>query len=309
MQFFTRLFACTLLLQLPFLIRAQDNFILSNFNKNILLINPAFMGMDQSTTFNVFGRKQWAGIDDAPAAFSFTGNTSFEKSGMAAGLAIEHRKAAVTSFSSAGLLLSKSVAISNKVSLDLGFYGGADNFKTDYAGIGEGDPVFAGKQSLNLWRTVVGFGLMAHSEKFYAGFSMPRIKLKKFDDREENLRYNDRGNSGYVTAGALFSIDEELALTPSILFNLTQEDKPLDLGLMLQVREKAGIGATWRSTGELNAALQLNFTRSLQFGYSYIFGVGSSSQYISRYSKGSHEVFLNFRLPSTKGHTLPFKWW
>ena len=294
------------LLLSPYL-QAQEKFIYANFNKNTGLVNPANMGMDSSTSLTAFGRKQWAGINDAPVAFSFTGNTFLRRPGIAVGLVAEHKKIAVISYTSLGAMVSKTVNITSTERLSLGFYGGMDNFSTRYGGLGQGDPLLAGKQPVNEWRGVAGFGIMLHRDNFYIGASMPRIKLKRFRS-EGQLRPEDEGNSGYVAAGSMHRLGEYFAIAPSLLYNIFPQDKPLDIGATVIYRESAAAGLTWRSTGEMNAALQYTVQRRLQLGYSYIFAAGNRRNII-RFSSGSHEIFVNYRIPWAAGAFLPYKWW
>ena len=272
---------------------AQETFILPTFSRNATLANPAMQSMDSSTNFSASGRKQWAGINDAPQAFTITGSTFIK--GFSAGISVEHRSIAVNKYSSMGFMLSKTVKLSSTEYLSLGFYGGADNFSANYTGIGGGDPALAQKQRINEWRGIAGVGLLLHGEKFYFGASMPRIPLKG-----ENKEIN-----GYLSAGVLLQLNETFSLSPTVLWNIVNENRAIDAGAMLFVQETAGIGATYRSTGEINAALQYSFQKQLQVGYSYIFSVGNS-QNISRFSGGSHEVFVSYRINNI---TLPFKWW
>lgn len=288
-------------------LHAQEEFIYANFNKNITLTNPAMMGMDTSTSFTAFGRRQWTGINDAPVSASFTGSTFLGRLGISAGLAAEYKKVAVTSYTSIGAMLSKTVRISESERITLGFFGGMDNFSARYGALGNGDPAFQGKQPVNLWRGVVGFGLTLHGDNFYIGASMPRIKLKSYND-DTQLRPEDTGNSGYVAAGMYLPLGSGLSLAPAVMYNIMPEDRPLDIGATLIFRESVGAGLTWRSTGEMNAALQYSFQRSFQVGYSYIFAVGHH-KHISRFSSGSHEVFVHYRIPWRTSGMLPYKWW
>lgn len=271
---------------------AQETFIFPNFNRNAALANPAMQSMDSSTNFTTYGRKQWTGINDAPQAFSFTGSTFIKGPGLSAGIVAEHRSVAVNKYSSLGVMLSKTVRLSKTEYLSLGFYGGADNFSANYTGLGGGDPALAQKQRINEWRGIAGAGLLLHGEKFYFGASMPRIPLKG-----ENKEIN-----GYLSAGVLLQLNETFSLSPTVLWNIVNENRAVDAGAMLFVQEAFGVGATYRSTGEMNAALQYTYQQKLQVGYSYIFSLGNS-QNISRFSGGSHEVFVSYKISNI------FKWW
>lgn len=277
---------------------AQETFIFPNTNRNAALANPAMQSMDSSTNFTASGRKQWTGINDAPQAFSFTASTFIKDPGLSAGLVVEHKSVAVNKYSGIGFMLSKTVKLSKTEYLSLGFYGGADNFSANYTSIGGGDPALAQKQRINQWRGIVGAGLLLHGERFYFGASMPRIPLKDYKDVPDE-------SNGYLTAGILLPLNEQFSVAPNLAWNVLNKSRPVDAGAMLFVQETFGVGATYRSTGEVNAALQYSFQRTLQVGYSYIFAVGNS-QNISRFSGGSHEVFINYRINNIP---LPFKWW
>lgn len=271
---------------------AQETFIFPNFSRNATLANPAMQSMDSSTNFTAGGRKQWTGINDAPQAFSFTGSTFIKRPGISVGLVAEHKSVAVNKYSSLGAMISKTVKLSKTEYLTLGFYGGADNFSANYTGLGGGDPALSQKQHINEWRGIAGAGLLLHGDNFYFGASMPRIPLKG-----ENKEIN-----GYLSAGVLIHLNEQFALAPNLLWNIVNENRALDAGAMLFIQETIGIGGTYRTTGEMNAALQYFFQKKLQVGYAYIFSIGNS-QNISRFSGGSHELFVTYRISNT------FKWW
>lgn len=274
---------------------AQEAFIFPNFSRNATLANPAMQSMDSSTNFTAGGRRQWTGINDAPQAFTFTGSTFIERVGVSVGIVAEHKSVAVNKYSSLGAMISKTVKLSETEYLSLGFYGGTDNFSANYTGIGGGDPALSQKQRINQWRGIAGAGLLLHGENFYFGASMPRIPLKDYNDIEEKT-------NGYLSAGVLIHLNEQFALAPNLLWNIVNENRALDAGAMLFIQETIGIGGTYRTTGELNAALQYTLQRKLQLGYAYIFSVGNS-QNISRFSGGSHELFVSYRISNT------FKWW
>lgn len=292
------LWQCIVLLLLAGQANAQETFVFPNFNRNAALANPAMQSMDSSTSFTAAGRKQWTGINDAPSTFSFSGSTFIEKPGMSIGFVAEHKSVAVNKYSSLGLMLSKTVKLSKTEYLSLGFYGGADNFSANYSGLGGGDPALAQKQQINQWRGIVGAGLVLHGERFYFGASMPRIPLKDYKDVPVE-------SNGYLSAGILLPINEQFSVAPSLIWNVLNKSRALDAGATLFIQETLGVGATYRSTGEMNASLQYSFQRTLQVGYGYIFSVGNN-QNISRFSGGSHEVFINYRINNI---ALPFKWW
>lgn len=64
---------------IPYWLIAQQDAYLSNYQYQMSLINPAYVGSEGQHTFVLTSRNQWAQIEDSPKTVAFTYSTEHDK--------------------------------------------------------------------------------------------------------------------------------------------------------------------------------------------------------------------------------------
>jgi len=137
------------------------------------------------------------------------------------------------------------------------------------------------------------FGTYYASQKYFAGFSIPKLVGYKFDFEKNKYVLNNKMSDYYylLNTGYLFDLSSDLKFLPSILLVLSPGDKILyDINAHFKVMERFWLGATYRNNRSVAAMFQFQLNDQIKFGYTYEFDFAS----LQTYSSGSHEVMLRY---------------
>lgn len=290
-------------IMLPLGIRAQQSIVYSQYLFNGLLINPAYAGSHVQFSATLTYRNQWVNFDGAPVTTTFGAHNSFRKGRIGTGLLITADK--IGSYTNTGLFGSYSYKIKDPVGngvFSMGLQVGFNNYRADYSQLtlkaGQ-DPMF--NVFMNEFKPNFGGGLFYYNKKIFAGFAVPTIltHAKLFSGNLEQLR---TPRYYYLNFGVKMPLDprtNRVILQPSFLIR-AQEGAPLsaDFNLNVIFDEIISIGSSYRS-GD-GAILLVNYKLSEKFyiGYSYDWTTSD----IHRFSKGTHEIMINYRTRIRKLH-------
>ena len=190
--------------------------------------------------------------------------------------------------------LAHRVQVNEGTYLALGLNGGISKYVGEYSLTGSAsaatDPVFADQNSL---RGNLGFGLILFSEKFYAGFSSPFFYYSDLDAVASSAtaykpHYILQG--GYIT-----DLGPDIKFKPNILMKYVGGSPvQIDVNANFLIKETLWLGGSVRSMDSFDLLAELQLTPNIQLGYSYDF----TTSKLARVEKGSHEIVLNFKIPS-----------
>lgn len=282
--------------------RAQQNIVYSQYLFNGLLINPAYAGSHVQLSATLTYRNQWVNFAGAPETTTFGVHNAFRQGKVGAGLLITGDR--IGSYSNTGIFGSYSYKIKDATGgvFSMGVQAGFNNFKADFSELtlkaGQ-DPIF--NVFMNEFKPNFGGGLFYYNKKIFAGFSVPTIltHAKLFSGNLEQLK---TPRFYYLNVGVKLPLDprtNRVVIQPSFLIR-AQEGTPLsaDYNLNVIFDQLISIGTSFRS-GD-GAILLLNYKLSEKFyvGYSYDWTVSD----IRRFSKGTHEIMINYRTRIRKLH-------
>ena len=150
----------------------------------------------------------------------------------------------------------------------------------------------ATKTSTNNIYPSFGAGVYYRSDKFYVGFSSPRISAFQ----KNNLKEVQLQPHYFANAGMNINLGESLIFRPSTLIKLAN-GAPLqaDLNANFLYNSVIGLGASYRTAESVIGLIQLHLGK-IKIGYAYDYGLGA----LSKMSGGSHEVALTFETVLTK---------
>lgn len=287
---------------LPLHLQAQHNIVYSQYLFNGLLINPAYAGSHVQFSSTLTYRNQWVNFAGAPETTTFGAHNSFRKGRVGAGLLITGDR--IGSYSNTGIFGSYAYAIKDLRGgvFSMGVQAGFNNYKADFGDLtlkaGQ-DPIF--NVFMNEFKPNFGGGLFYYNKKLFAGFSVPTIltHAKLFNGNLEQLK---TPRFYYLNVGLKLPLDprtKRVIIQPSFLIR-AQEGTPLsaDYNMNVIFDQLISIGASYRS-GD-GAILLLNYKLSDKFYVGYSYDMTTSD--IRSYSKGSHEIMINFRTRIQKLH-------
>jgi type IX secretion system PorP/SprF family membrane protein len=261
---------------------------------NHTFLNPAATGIRGE--FNIGGmyRNQWLQFDGAPVSqfLSFDGPVISEKMGL--GLLIQREQIGVNNQTDFYANYSYIMDM-DKVKLSLGLRAGATMFAanyTDHIAWDTGDEVLQANNTSYLPN--FGFGSYLYHEKYFLSFSIPHILSY---DPISSLTI-DLNNSNqtvrhyYLMGGYNVSLSESFVLQPSILFKYAERaPSQLDANFLVEYKQIFSIGAGYRTGDSFIALTKFQISNKFQLGYAFDITLTD----LKDYSKGSHEIMLNYR--------------
>ena len=288
-------------------LRAQQDHQYTQFMYNKLLINPGYAGARGIPFVTAIYRNQWLGFDGAPesALVSFNSNLLSQRVGV--GVTLSNNRIGLMRDFQANLAYSYDLVTSDQISLHAGIMGSVRSLSIDFDKALAVDPAM-GDASLDVQRTSqiignVGAGLYGlFADRFYVGFSVPRIYANKIGINEnggDNIAKEVRHY--YGMAGAILPVSEDISLMPSVLTKYVKNTPfDVDINLNVDIKAKVTAGVSYRLGGD-GAGESLDLLMFWQamplvgLGVAYDFTLSN----LRDYSTGSVEVLILADLKKT----------
>ena len=142
-----------------------------------------------------------------------------------------------------------------------------------------------------------GAGIYYHTNKFYAGLSVPNfLKTEHFDSSGQGTTYlaEERINL-YLITGYVFELNSDLKFKPAALLKAVQ-GAPLqvDLSANFMLNNKFTLGAAYRWDAALSAMLGFQISDQLMLGLTY--DKETTELGNTAFNDGSFEVMLRYEL-------------
>ena len=284
-----------------FTVFAQQDPQYTQYVYNPVVINPAYAGNRGVASITGLHRSQWVGLDGAPRTQSLSIHSPIAESKVGLGLSIVNDALGPQLETYIGVDFSYTIETSDFGRLSFGLKGGGHFLDVDFTQLNLLDPsdINFAQNIDNKFSPVIGVGLYYHTEKFYAGLSVPNlIETNHFDEgnqpgsasalAEEQINY-------YAIAGYTFDINESLVFKPSTLVRLI-EGAPLqvDFTANFLVYEKLHLGAAYRWSAAVSGLVGFQATDSILIGLAY--DRESTDLGNQVFNDGSFEVFMRFEL-------------
>jgi len=288
---------------------AQQEHQYTQFMFNKLPINPAYAGARGVPSVTAIYRNQWMGFDGAPKSFLASFNSPFLTPRVGVGVTLSHVTIGLNRDFAGSLAYSYDVVADDKISLRAGLMGSIRSLGIDFSKAMPDSPVDNSLESdrINSVYANVGAGLyFTYDERFYAGFSVPRIY-------SNSIGINENLPAGFETAkeyqhfygmiGAIIPLGEGLNLMPALLTKYVKNAPfDVDVNINLEIKEKVIAGISYRAGGKgpgESIDLLLFWQAHPQFGVGMAYDFSLSD--IKDYTAGSIELLLQADLKQREG--------
>jgi len=265
----------------------------TQYNYNMNVINPAYVGLKQNLQVNILGRTQWTGVEGSPQ----TGTLSIDsalKENMGIGFSAILDKVGPIKETHLYADFSTTLQVSFKGRLALGLKGGLSfqNIDTSLLNFNQEDVVFNNIQ--NKTAPNFGFGLYYYQGPFYAGFSVPNVLSLNFSENNvDAIGTVAKETAFYLTSGYVFDISDSVLLKPSFLIRMsTYFPTLMDVSVTSYFNEKFEVGLSYRTNNTLSLSTLFSVNESFKIGYAYDYSISE----FSNFNNGSHEIILLFDL-------------
>lgn len=297
--------------------RAQQDPNYTTYMFNKLVFNPACAGSNDHLALNLVHRRQWMGLDGAPATFAFSAHTPMRNEHVGLGVSLLKEKIGPTGNFDLNIAYVYRIPVGTKYKLAIGIQAGMANWYADFFDVvveHGSDPVYQNRYSR--WLPNFGAGLYLYGKNFFAGISAP--KLVEHDLRaakDENLPINAKlYRHYYATLGGAIPLGEgrvvmrpSLLLRSSALFSRYYDDDGLrsigsptavDLSCAFFFQETIWLGLSHRSALQLGKSSGDSFDvlvawylrNGLRMGMTYDIVTNK----LSAISDGSIEIMVGY---------------
>lgn len=271
---------------------AQQDSQYTNYMYNTVNVNPAYAG--SRGVMSIFGlhRTQWVGLDGAPVTNTVSLNTPINNSNFGLGISFVNDRIGPSDENAISADISYSIQTSDTYKLSFGIKATANLLNVDYTKLNIYDPTDIQFQNNidNKFSPNIGAGVYFHSDKLYAGLSVPNfLETEHFDDNvaataKERMHY-------YLIGGYVFDLTENIKFKPAFLSKVVNgAPLQLDLTANFMFNEKFVLGAAWRWDAAVSGLVGFQATSNWFIGYGY----DAETTKLANYNSGSHEIFLRY---------------
>jgi type IX secretion system PorP/SprF family membrane protein len=275
---------------------SQQDAIYSQYTFNPLAINPAYAGSRNSFSAVLLHRSQWVGFEGAPTTQTLAVHSPVNQTKLAGGLNLYYDKIGPSTNLNVAATGAYHIQL-KKAKLSLALRGGVYSSTLDKNQLTFKDETDLFNQEGTVTSAVPSFdfGMYYYKTKFYLGLSLTHINRAGFKFYENIV--SDSKNSYalkphlFFNGGYVFEISEKIIFKPSFLFKSTQgAPANLDLSFNAMFYKKFWLGISFRNKSSVNFMTEWNITDYLRIGYAYDLSVNK----LSKYNRGSHELFIGF---------------
>lgn len=271
---------------------SQQDAQFTQYMYNTVNVNPAYAG--SRGVLSVFGthRAQWIGLEGAPTTNTASIHSPINNSRVGIGLSIIQDEIGPSDKSMISADFSYTIHTSETYKLSFGLKGTASLFNVDYTKLNRydlNDPRFQNNID-NQFSPNVGAGVYYHSDKFYAGISVPfMLETKHFDDNASSVAKD--AMHYYFISGYVFDLSETTKFKPAFLIK-SVKGAPLqaDLTANFMFNDKFVVGGAYRWSAALSGLAGFQVNQNWFIGYTY----DNDTTKLANYNSGSHEIFLRY---------------
>ncbi|HNQ12423.1 MAG TPA: type IX secretion system membrane protein PorP/SprF [Bacteroidia bacterium] len=275
-------------------VHAQQQGLLSQYLFNDMPLNPAYSGTKEYVSSAMLYRKQWSSFPGAPESALFNIHTPIKNKRIGLGLTALNDKIGVTTNNELSFTYAYHLPLS-QAKLSLGLRGVISQVKTDFGSLvyfDQSDPVYTNQKESKILPNA-GFGILFHSERVYAGVSLPYLLSY---DPEQSLSVSSTSafkqtRHYYFSSGVVVPVSSEIELKPAVLIKYVHgAEMQYDASLSALISRTLWLGASYRSADAIVLFTHVQVSKSLRVGYAY--DIINSS--LKNNLNNSHELMLGY---------------
>lgn len=278
---------------------AQQDAQYTQYMYNTVSINPAYAGSRGQMSIAALHRSQWVGLDGAPTTQTINIHSPVGYRGLGMGFSIVNDQIGPTSETNFDMDFSYTIQMAKESRLSFGLKGSLNLLDIRFSELNQ----FTTDQTLqqdidNRLSPNVGAGIYYHTNKFYAGLSVPRF-LETSHFEESSLSTAKEQMNFYLITGYVWELNSFLKFKPTVLTKITQ-GAPLqvDVSANFMLNDKFILGAAYRWDAAVSGMVGFNISDGFLLGIAYdreTTALGSAA-----FNDGSFEVILRYDFISTK---------
>jgi len=287
-------------------IQAQQDAQYTQYMYNTISVNPAYAGSRGQLSMAALYRTQWVGLDGAPETFTLNLHSPIRNSRLGYGVSVvkDDIGDGVVSETYLDAVVSYTIDVGINKKLSFGLKAGGNFLDLDFTRLqqrtnGPTEPINAdnidNKFSINF-----GAGIYYHTNKFYAGLSVPDfLETEHFDNSRRDddstpFLSRERLNFHFIT-GYVFDIGNDFKFKPAFLTKIV-EGAPLqlDFSANFMYNDRFTFGAAYRWDAALSGLVGFQINDQVAIGLAY--DRETTDLGATQFNDGTFEVFLRLEL-------------
>lgn len=270
----------------------------SLYINNPMIYNPAFAGTFPYTSIQAGSRFQWVGIKGAPMTQYASFNTGFKKKGFGIGAHFINGIIGARTIQSAYVNFGYSIKLNhNNHKLAFGLSAGIDIEQLQFSNlyVNEDDQNDPFKRNEMIYNPNFGAGVYYYGERFFAGFSVPRILENQLAVYQANSsdRHNFHTQHMYLSGGYIFKLTNTIDLRTSAMVRLVvNAPVTFDVTTSVVFYDKFLVGANYRFNESIGVNANFKVGKKWIIGYAYDFP--TNAMVLNQW--GSHEIMIGLSL-------------
>ncbi|HMJ71558.1 MAG TPA: PorP/SprF family type IX secretion system membrane protein [Cyclobacteriaceae bacterium] len=292
--FLLRPLVCLLLLSIVTVLPAfaQNPIIYSQFFANPYQFNPAAVAQSGHPEVNLFYRKQWMGIENAPEAGALNVQIPLGRN-VAVGAIASSSKTILLRNTTGLATIGYVVRLGYFHHLNFGLSGGIglNNFDMDAVAMSN-DPALANLLQKNTY-LINQFGITYQFRNLIVGLALPELldtkpnSIESFQEIKFNPFHQKFGSVQYA-----MNVTRDIQLQPIAIFRATSpKDFQIEGMLTATWKNTFWIGGSYRDGYGITAFIGLKARNLIKVGYGYDRPLGK----LSKATTGSHEIYAGSR--------------
>lgn len=294
-------FVCMVTMFFSTQVSAQQDAQYTQYMYNTVSVNPGYTGSRGHLSIAALHRSQWVGLEGAPKTQTLNLHSPIGHNGLGMGISIVNDEIGPTSETYLDIDFSYTIKTSAEGKLSFGLKASGHLLDIRFSELN----IYTSDQTLsqdidNKFSPNFGAGVYYHTNKFYAGLSVPRfLQTSHFD--ESSLSTAKELMNFYLITGYVFDLNSNVKFKPTILSKVIQ-GAPLqvDFSANFMLNDKFILGAAYRWDAALSGMVGFQLNESLLIGMAYdkeITDLGSAS-----FNDGSFEIIFRYDFIKTKGY-------
>lgn len=279
---------------------AQQDAQYTQYMYNTVSINPAYAGSRGVLSLSGLHRSQWVGLDGGPKTQTFNIHSPVsERVGLGLSFINDEIGNGTNQDTYFDAVFSYTVPLTNEAKLSFGLKAGGHLLNIDFTKLQNFNPSQSTVQESNVdnnFSPNFGAGAYYHTERFYAGLSVPNfLETKHFENSGSTSFLATERMNWYFITGVVTDLSYDWKFKPALLFKMV-DGAPLqaDISANFMYQEKLTLGTAYRWSAAWSALLGYQFSDRFMVGLAYdreTTELGSQA-----FNDGSFEIFLRYEL-------------
>lgn len=271
---------------------AQNPIIYSQYFLNPYQFNPSFAAQSGHPEVNLFYRKQWMGIENAPEAGALNVQLPLGRS-VAVAASASSSKTILLRNTTGIATLGYRVRLGFHHHLNFGLSGGVglNNFNMDAVAMSN-DPTLANVLQKNTY-LINQFGVNWQFRNLNVGFALPELLDTKPNSQEsfQEIKFNPF-HQKFGSVSYTMNVTRDIQLQPVAIFRAFNTDDFQVEGMLTATwKNTFWIGGSYREGYGITAFIGLKARNLIKVGYGYDRPLGK----LAKATTGSHEIYAGTR--------------